>query len=103
MSNQLYEQLHDRYSRGEALSAEELSLLTQWYREQDAAEEQQINQNLRLSDAATQLQAQIRLAASQLQLVSQQIAETTSANEALRTEIAALQERLAQQISGHVA
>jgi predicted nucleic acid-binding Zn-ribbon protein len=103
MSNQLYEQLHDRYSRGEDLSAEEFSLLTQWYREQDAAEEQQINQNIRLSDAATQLQAQIRLAASQLQLVSQQIAETTSANEALRTEIAALQERLAQQISGRAA
>ena len=89
------QQLHDKASRGIALSTSEQAQLATWYAEQDKFE-----RNL-LSSAGsaprfTTLQAQVQTALTQLQTVTQRIQKVTDQNEAVRREIAALQRQLAQ-------
>jgi septal ring factor EnvC (AmiA/AmiB activator) len=103
MSTEIYYQLHDRYTRGETLSEEEQLLLFTWYAKQDESEAQQITTKSVTVSTNSQLQEQIQEAATQLQHISQQIGETTVANESIRREIAVLKDQLAQHISGKAA
>lgn len=103
MDNEMCKQLHDRFVQGETLSEDELSLLQAWYKQQDDEEAAQINVAIQTTQVVSQLQEQITQTASQLQIITQHIASTISANETLRKEIAALQARLAQQASGRAA
>ncbi|MBP1468754.1 hypothetical protein EYB53_023770 [Candidatus Chloroploca sp. M-50] len=94
--------LHDRFSRGEALSDDERSLLEAWYAEQDRAEQGTLPLSP-ASDPTAHLQDQIAQTAHQLEVITQQITATLTANESLRQEIAGLHARLVHQGAGRAA
>jgi chromosome segregation ATPase len=86
-------QLHDKATRGESLSAEQQSLLENWYALQDRDE----NNTLGLaSDEKTlnTLQAQVEAALIQVATIAKRIQEVASENEALKREIAILRHQL---------
>jgi len=90
----LGKQLHDKATRGIALSPSEQTQLTAWYAAQDQAE----SQLLALADAPQRLgvlHSQVETALHQLQTVTQRIQELTVQNEAVRQEITLLQHQLA--------
>jgi len=96
VSDERARQLHDKATRGKPLSAEEQSLLEQWYALQDSAE----SSTLSLSsdeERLVALQAQVEAALTQLITVTKRIQEVASENEALRHEIAVLRQQLAYQ------
>ncbi len=96
VSDDLGRQLHDRATRGELLSAEEQSLLKNWYAFQDSAE----SDALGLTEderALTTLQTQVEAALAQLTIVTKRIQEIASENKALRREIVHLRQQLAYQ------
>lgn len=86
-------QLHDRTTRGEALTPAEQAVLDAWYRAQDQAE------GILLAPAAAlpvdALRHQIATTVDRLEHATQQIQELTAQNDALRQEIVALQQQLA--------
>jgi peptidoglycan hydrolase CwlO-like protein len=94
ISNDFAKKLHDKATRGEALSAEEQAQLENWYVLQNNAE----NKALGLTDTEKKLetlQAQVDAALAQLMTVAKRIQEVASENESLRCEIAALRRQLA--------
>ena len=94
ISEDIAQQLHDRYTRGERLSAKEQASLKNWYALQDNAE----SDALGLTEdekALTTLQTQIEAALTQLTIVTQRIQEVASENEALRRETVHLRQQLA--------
>jgi uncharacterized coiled-coil DUF342 family protein len=96
VSDERARQLHDKATRGKPLSAEEQSLLEQWYALQDSAE----SSTLSLSsdeERLVALQAQVEAALTQLITVTKRIQEVASENDALRHEIAVLRKQLAYQ------
>ena len=95
-------QLHDRATRGGALSAEEQALLDAWYARQDQEEAAALARSLPPANVAA-LQAHVDAAVAQLLTVTQRIQTLTAENEAVRQEIAALQRRLAQQSANQPA
>lgn len=103
MSNDTYSHLHDRFTRGELLSEDELSVLHSWYTQQDAEEMAHLHEVLRSTTTITHLQEHINHTAAQLQQITQHITATISENETLRHEIALLQARLAHQLTGRAA
>ncbi len=87
-------QLHDRFARGEVLTAEENARLEAWYAAQDAAEVQI------LGSAATEtapLGARIHASLQQVAETARHIQRTLTENDSLRREIASLRRELAQQ------
>jgi hypothetical protein len=103
MDENLIYHLHDRFTRGEVLSEQELHILQAWYGQQDTEEDAYINRKENVADTSMQIQQQIKHTALQLQTVTQQISATIAANETIRAEIIALQARLAQQAPGRAA
>lgn len=98
MSDDLGAQLHDRATRGEALSPEEQKQLERWYEAQDRAEEEA------LASAATVVPeevstSEIRSLLTRIADATRQIQEVTAENEILRSDVAALQAQLARQSS----
>ena len=94
VSDNLAKQLHDKATRDEALTAEEQTLLKNWYALQDNAE----NDALGLTEeeqVVTTLQTQVEAALTQLTIVTKRIQETASENEALRRETTRLRQQLA--------
>ena len=94
ISEDIAQQLHDRYTRGERLSVKEQASLENWYALQDNAE----SDALGLTEdgkALTTLQTQIEAALTQLTIVTQRIQEVASENEALRRETVHLRQQLA--------
>src|SRR5438067_6613006 len=65
-------QLHDKATRGAALSAAEREWLDAWYAAQDAAEQASLSQPVP-SPTVAALRAQIAAAAAQLQVVAQRV------------------------------
>ena len=94
--------LHDKATRGELLSAEEQKQLDVWYAEQYAAETALLNQPEPGHDA-DMLRAEIARAVVQLQEAAQRVHDLATENEALRSEVTALQRQLAQRLSSRVA
>jgi chromosome segregation ATPase len=91
--NELGMQLHDRFTRGQVLSAEEQEQLERWYQQQDAEEDKQLipaSPTAKISD----LRSQVDLTLTQLTTSIQQIRQVTSENEELRREISTLQQQL---------
>ena len=89
-------ELHDRATRGEALTADEQVQLQAWYSEQDQAEFQQ----LRLSASATddaELATKIAATLNQIAATTAQIQNLTNENEALRRENLILRRQLTEQ------
>ena len=88
-------QLHDRATRGEALSAQERAVLETWYTAQDRAEMESLD--LTTTETVDTLQAQVNSALEQLERAAKRIQELAQENDRLRSEIATLHHRLAQQ------
>ena len=88
------QQLHDRFTRGEILTAAEQTLLGQWYADQDREEE------ARLATPPAQrlvrLRSEIDEGLAQLAVLTQRLQTLTSENETVRQEIATLQRQLAR-------
>ncbi|MBM3143681.1 MAG: hypothetical protein FJ010_01675 [Chloroflexi bacterium] len=102
ISNDTAKKLHDRASRGEALSAEEQKRLLDWYATQDTAESKLLE--LTTSEKrVVSLQSQVDAALKQLMTVTKRIQEVASENETLRREIAALRHQLVQQLGAQPA
>ncbi len=89
-------QLHDEATRGKSLSAEEQSLLENWYAIQDRAESNMLGLTADETTLTT-LQTQIEAALIQLVTVTKHIQEIASKNKALRRETAILRHQLAYQ------
>lgn len=103
MSDNAVLHLHDRFSRGESLSDEEMQVLQQWYDQHDTEENQNLYAHMYVPESSTQVRQHIAHTAAQLQTLTQQIAALLAANDTLRSDIAALQARLAQHASGRAA
>jgi hypothetical protein len=89
------QQLHDRATRGESLSAEERIRLDAWYASQDQSEADAMGRASEPFSMAA-LRAKVDAAVAQLSTVAQQIQRLTTENEAVRSEIADLQTKLSQ-------
>jgi hypothetical protein len=98
VTNELGQQLHDRATRGEALSEEEQRQLNEWYEIQDRAEMEMLSRSWakRTDESAEPLRSQIDSARAQIITTTQHIQKISAENEALRRENAALQRQLAQ-------
>ena len=101
VSDELGKQLHDRATRGEALSAQERASLETWYAAQDRAELDALD--LTTPETVTILQAQVDSVLEQLEAAARRIQELAQENDRLRGEIATLHRRLAQQASVRAA
>ena len=96
MPNQnLPQELHDRVTRGESLSCSEQAQLAAWYAEQDQREAELLARPDDLAPLGV-LQAKFDEAISQMRDAARQIEIVVSENEAIRREIAALEDRLAR-------
>jgi len=91
--DELAKQLHDKATRGLALTAEEQAQLEAWYTEQDQQERAVLGPTGSAQRLAT-LHTQVETALAQLLNVTQRIQELTVHNETLRHEIAVLQRQL---------
>jgi peptidoglycan hydrolase CwlO-like protein len=98
VSDKLGKQLHDRATRGEALSPEEQAQLENWYATQDRAEADQLGLTATTETVAS-LQTQIDSALTSLTTITRRIQEIAEENQALRREITALCRQLAQRDS----
>lgn len=94
--------LHDRFSRGEALSVEEQVRLENWYASQDTAESKMLGLTTGEKTVAS-LQAQVDAALTQLTTVAKRIQDVASENDTLRREIAALRRQLMQRLGAQPA
>jgi septal ring factor EnvC (AmiA/AmiB activator) len=95
ISDELARQLHDRATRGDELSADELAQLEHWYALQDSAESDVLGLTAAEKTSAT-LRARIDATLAQLMAVTKHIQELTAENEVLRREITALRHQLVQ-------
>jgi hypothetical protein len=93
--NVMAQQLHDRATRGELLSAEEQARLHQWYEQQDQ-EETRLLAPAKEPPVLTALRDQIDASAVRLSAVAEQIQTLNAETESLRREIIALERQLAQ-------
>ena len=91
--DELAKQLHDKATRGLALTAEEQAQLEAWYTGQDQQERAVLGPTGSSQRLAT-LHTQVETALAQLLNVTQRIQELTVHNETLRHEIAVLQHQL---------
>jgi hypothetical protein len=94
--------LHNRATRGEQLTTEEQTALNEWYAQQDQAESLILHGSA-ISGPVSDLKVQVANAATQLAVVTQHISEVIVENQHLRDEVAALQQRLAQQLANRPA
>jgi hypothetical protein len=98
IANHLAQQLHDKATRGVALSAEEQAQLEQWYARQDQAEEATLSK-APLPQANASLQTQVDGAVAQLLTVTQRIQTLAAENDALRREVVALRQQLTEKLA----
>lgn len=102
IANELGQQLHDRATKGESLSAEEQMQLEQWYSHLDLLEGEIINRTAP-SDPIFKLQEKIDVTLAGLLAVTKRIQEIAAENDCLRREIATLQQQLAQLSTSQLA
>jgi hypothetical protein len=88
-------QLHDRATRGEPLSVEEQAKLTEWYAQQDREESEMLSPPAPSTDV-DELRLQVENALARLAALTRRVQGQASENEAVRKEILALQQQLAE-------
>ena len=89
------QQLHDRATRGVPLSTEEQALLVEWYAQQDREEWELLSQPAPSKDV-DELRSQVESALAHLAALTRRVQSQASENEAVRKEILALQQQLAE-------
>jgi hypothetical protein len=89
------EQLHDRATRGQPVSADERAQLQAWYARLDGEEAAKLDQPAPPAELA-QLHIQIETSLAELGKVTQRVQTLTSENATLRREIAVLESQLPQ-------
>jgi hypothetical protein len=94
--------LHDRATRGEALSNDERHQLDAWYARQDREEAAKLAERPPRTDN-TNLQSQLDTAVSQVAAVTLRIQSLAAENDTTRREVAALHRQLAQRLAPHSA
>ncbi|MGH7597088.1 MAG: hypothetical protein ACREOI_12095 [bacterium] len=97
VSNELGKQLHDRATRGDALSPDEKAQLEEWYKTQDRDELAVLGLSATVKKVKS-LQTQVDVTLAQLTTITSRIKKITEENEALRREITALSRQLAQRL-----
>lgn len=97
-SNPTLQQLHDRATRGEAITAEENVRLEQWYAEQDRAEEASLHAPAE-PEAAGRIRTQIDATVAELRSAVEHIQSLTAENASVRKQIADLQAELVRKAS----
>jgi len=95
------QQLHDRATRGEILSAEEQAHLNTWYDEQDRAEMRTLEPGVP-SENQAYLQAEIDRILQQIGNATRRIQEISQQNELLRQDIVQFRHQLAQRVAVQV-
>lgn len=94
-ANTTGQQLHDRATRGDALTEAEQASLAAWYERQDAEEGAALASEVPVMEAALRLlRDEVEAAAARVLTMTQHIQAQIAENEALRQEIAALTQRL---------
>ena len=96
MNDRLARQLHDKATRNEPLTAEEETALAAWYAQQDQIEAAVLASSSKPSLALDALRGEVENALMRLQDTAQQVRAQADENEALRRDIAALTQKLAQ-------
>jgi predicted nucleic acid-binding Zn-ribbon protein len=94
--------LHDKATRGEALSAEEHAHLEQWYARLDD-EESASFASASSPEQLDALRAEVNAARARLVAATQRIQALAAENEAARSEVAALQQRLVERTTAQPA
>jgi hypothetical protein len=89
---ELGSQLHDRFTRGQRLSADEMKQLQAWYEQNDQEDLAQANMTETTSEPTAQ--AQVDAVLAQIEAVTRRIRKLEKQNEVLRRENAALQTEL---------
>ena len=96
VENALARRLHDKRTRGGALTEAERAQLEAWYEQQDNEEEALLSSAPQAPATLRTLRGEVDVALSRLSAVTQRIRTLTDENEALRRDIAALHQQLAQ-------
>lgn len=102
ISEDTAKKLHDKFSRGKALSTKEQKQLEDWYARQDAAESRMFTAPSKEKDASL-LQKQVEAALYRLTTVTKHIQDVEIENKSLRREIASLRRRIMQQVRAQPA
>jgi hypothetical protein len=92
------QRLHNRATRGEALSVEEQAQLEEWYARLDR-EEAAALAGTHPPASVTELRTQIKASLAELAAATQRNQALAAENAALRQEVAALQRQLAQKLT----
>ena len=95
VTDQAGQQLHDRATRGQPLSADERSQLREWYAQKEREEADMLAATKPAKDLPA-LRAQVHAAVAELVQLSQRLQSVEAENDELRQEIAALQRELSQ-------
>jgi hypothetical protein len=95
-------QLHDKATRGLALTEDQWASLAAWYAQLDS-EERAALAGTPSPQTMKALQAQVEAVTIQLLTVTQRIQATATENDRLRREIATLEEQLAQRLKAQPA
>lgn len=95
MNSDAAQRLHDRATRGEALTAEEHGALEQWYAREDRAEAA-LFESLPATPEQGRLHGQVQATLDQLGVVTARIQALSVENDAVRRENADLRQRLTQ-------
>jgi peptidoglycan hydrolase CwlO-like protein len=90
--------LHDKATRGLPLSSDEQALLAAWYARHDE-EERKMFANVPAPSHVDVLRQQVNATLAQIVEVAQHIQRLNQENDALRNEIALLEQRLIQKAS----
>lgn len=96
MTDNALRQLHNKATCNELLTAEEETKLAAWYARLDQEEDALLTSSPRPFLTADVLHTEIEKALTHLQATAQQVREQINENEALRRDIAALTQQLAQ-------
>ncbi len=88
ISDEAAQQLHDRATRGEPLSAEERAILDAWYARQDAEEAEQLA--IGWLEQETSLRERMKDVLTRMTLLTQKMQEAIVESKQLQEELAAL-------------
>lgn len=97
MPTDMGEQLHDRATRGHALSLTERQQLEVWYAAQDEAEREGLV-SAETAESAAMLRRQVDGVLTKVTAATKRIQDLASENETLRQETAALRRELAERL-----